>query len=335
MGFLTKDEFLYQSTARMFPSEALPAFEEEPEQLNVWNRKWGCMNDIGQLRTVLVHAPGDEFAVVDERKWIDELQAWGDLDEGWYWRGSSLPDLDSLRQQHDNLVRALEAEGVEVVRLTHAARNRLKSCYTRDVVIAVKGGAIVGRMGPRIRRGEELPAMQTLASIGMPVLRTVHGTGLLEGGNFAWINDKLAVLGLSTRTNEEGARQLQEVLATQGVDLVCVHLTGYQIHLDGLFVMIDADKALVRSSGLPFWFLEKLKEWKIRTIDVHPDDPRQAINCLAVAPGRVIIDDKVSRRTADLLDGEDVALIPIPYAAMYGNGGSIHCSTSPLCRDSV
>ena len=52
----------------------------------------------------------------------------------------------------------------------------------------VKGGAIVCRMGARIRRGEELAVTRTLAEIGVPILRTVSGTALMEGGSFAWIN---------------------------------------------------------------------------------------------------------------------------------------------------
>ena len=46
----------------------------------------------------------------------------------------------------------------------------MKSCYTRDAVAAVGGGAIVMRLGPRIRRGEELPVTRTLARLGCPIL---------------------------------------------------------------------------------------------------------------------------------------------------------------------
>jgi len=46
----------------------------------------------------------------------------------------------------------------------------------------VKGGAIVCRMGARIRRGEELAITRTLARIGIPILSTISGTGVMEGG---------------------------------------------------------------------------------------------------------------------------------------------------------
>ena len=45
-----------------------------------------------------------------------------------------------------------------------------------DPVLMVKGGAIVCRMGARIRRGEELAVTRTLANLGIPILRTINGT---------------------------------------------------------------------------------------------------------------------------------------------------------------
>src|SRR5262249_44171303 len=153
----------------------------------------------------------------------------------------------------------------------------------------VDGGAIVCRLGARVRRGEELPVTRTLARIGMPILRTVHGTGIVEGGSFAWLNRRTAVLGLGTRANAEGARQVEEGVRTQGVELVRVQLPGYRQHLDGVFVMIDGDTALVNPTLAPYALLEKLAELKIRTIDLHPEDHPFTINCLAVGPGRVIM----------------------------------------------
>ncbi len=71
------------------------------------------------------------------------------------------------------------------------------------------------------RRGEELPIMRTLATLGMPILRTIHDTGLMEGGSFLWLNDQTAVVSIGHRSNSKGARQLEEVLNTLGVELIC------------------------------------------------------------------------------------------------------------------
>ena len=51
--------------------------------------------------------------------------------------------------------------------------------------LGLKGGAIVCRMGARIRRGEELAITRTLAKIGVPILRTGRALGVLVVQNRA------------------------------------------------------------------------------------------------------------------------------------------------------
>ena len=335
MSAMTEGEYRYNMLIKTFASTPEPAFETEGQQHAVWGRRWGCTNDVGKLRLVLMHRPGDELSIVDPAKRIEELGAYGDPQTGWYWRGREIPDLATQQAQHDALVAALREEGVEVVYLDRSAKGRMKSVYTRDQVIAVDGGAIICRMGAPIRRGEEAPATETVARLGMPILRTVHGTGIMEGGSFAFITPKVAVIGLSSRVNEEGTRQVEEVLATLGVKLLRVHLTGYRLHIDGAFVMIDAETAIINPVQLPFWFLEELKAMRIRTIEIHPDDPVWTINCLATAPGRVIMADAVSPRTAEALDRAGITVRIVPYSAVYQGGGGIHCSTAPLIRDPI
>jgi N-dimethylarginine dimethylaminohydrolase len=335
MSIMTEGEYRYNMLIKTFASRPEPGFEDAGEQAEVWGRQWGCNNDVGRLRMVLMHRPGDELKVVDPAKRLPEIGAFGDPEAGWYWRGNEIPDLPSLQAQHDGLVQALREEEVEVVFLDEIAPGRMKSCYTRDSVIAVNGGAIVTRMGPPIRRGEELPVTRTLAKLGMPILRTIHGTGIMEGGSFAFITPKVAVVGISSRVNEEGADQLAEVLRYQGVELLRVHLTGYRLHIDGAFVMIDVETAIINPTQLPFWFLEKLKAMGIRTIEVCPEDAVSTINCLAVAPGRVLMSNGVSERTQEKLERARISVRVVPYDKVYLGGGGIHCSTAPLLRDRI
>jgi N-dimethylarginine dimethylaminohydrolase len=332
MPLIAEEEYRYNRLIKTFASEPEPPFESEAELEVNWGGRWGCRSDVGRLRVVLMHRPGDEVNVVDPTKFIPEIGAYGDPATGWYWRGRTPPDLPAMQAQHDRLVAALRAEQVRVEPLDGAAPGRMKSCYTRDVVIGVPGGAIVCRMGGRIRRGEELPATRTLARLGVPILRTIHGTGIVEGGSFAWINARTAVLGLSARVNEEGARQVEEVLRVHGVELLRVHLTGYRLHIDGLFLMLASDLALIHPTLLPFWFLERLGQLGVRTIEVDPEDHPFTINGLAVRPGRVIMSE-TSPRTLERLAKAGVEVVSLPYEAVYRGGGGIHCSTAPLARD--
>ncbi|MCR9072513.1 MAG: arginine deiminase-related protein [Alphaproteobacteria bacterium] len=336
MGAVSEFEYRYNMTIKTFPSHAEPGFESPSQQETVWGRRWGCDNDVGQLRMVLMHRPGEEMKILDPAKRLEHLGSYGDAEgQTWYWRGDTIHSMEEQQEQHDALADALRAEGVEVVYLKRCAPGKHKSIYTRDSCIGVKGGAIVTRLGPIVRRGEEAPVTETLGALGMPILRTIHGTGLMEGGSFVWLNSKTAVIGRSSRVNEEGTRQVEEVLNAQGVELLRVDLTGYRLHIDGALVMIDVDTAIINPTQLPFWFLGKLQELGIRTIEVHPDDPSGVVNCIAVKPGRVIMEAGASPHTADALDKLGIEIVPVKYDKVFQGGGGIHCSTSPLIRDSV
>ncbi|WP_051927574.1 dimethylarginine dimethylaminohydrolase family protein [Ruegeria halocynthiae] len=251
----------YQATIKMFGSEPEPSFETPDRQEKIWGRKWGCDNDFGKIRSILVHRPGAELSILDPNKRIEELGTYGDREVGWYWQGQELPSVADMQQQHDGMVDVLKSEGIEVIEMQGVAAPLLKSCYTRDPVIVLDGGAVIGRMGPRIRQGEELTATRTLAGLGMPILRTVTGTGMLAGGSYARINKTTAVVARSVRGNDEGIDQLRDVLERSGVDLIVIDMNGYLLHIDRVFVMLDKDLAMVNQSQLPFSFIDFLEKF--------------------------------------------------------------------------
>jgi N-dimethylarginine dimethylaminohydrolase len=326
---------VYNETIKMFGSQPEPSFESAEQQAYVWGQQWGCDNDIGQIRICLMHRPGPEMGLIDASKRIEEIGSYGDIDAGWYFQSETVPDMDELRAQHDGLVQTLQSEGVKVVFLDEVEPDGIKSVYTRDSSVAIKGGSIVTRMARSIRRGEEAHVTRTIANLGMPILRTLHGTAMAEGGSFAWLNLKTAVIGRSICVNEEGSRQIEEVLAYQGVELLRVDLNGYLIHIDGALTMIDKDLAIIDPDLLPFWFLEKLEALGIRTVEINQQDDEWVVNCLAVRPGRVIMPKGLSDKTRSVLDKLGVEVIEIAYDKVQLNGGGIHCSTCPLIRDSV
>jgi N-dimethylarginine dimethylaminohydrolase len=325
----------YMNLHRIIRAEPHPAFEEPAMLQKVWGRRWGVSNDVGRLRTVLVCRPGREWEIMmSGGTFVPEADAWVGPDNMWYWNGRKRPDLAKAQAQHDALTDALRAEGVEVVCVENPLPHMTRSVFTRDNAIITKGGAILCRMGVSYRRGEELPVMRTLAGMGMPILQTIHGTGLMEGGSFLWLNEKTAVLAVGHRSNPEGARQLAEVLSTMGVELLCVDNRGYGLHIDGDMVMVDVDKALAFVFELPWWLVERLQELGIQIIDADPRDGWAGVNCLAVQPGRVLMSSD-AERSAERLQKAGVEVIMIDYDELPKAGGSIHCSTLPLIRDDV
>lgn len=327
--------WVYNETVRMFAIGGDPPHEDPAELEASWGRAWGLSNDVGRIRSILMHRPGPEMAVVDPSKRIERIGSYGDLDEHWYFQSEDPPDVPAMQAQHDALVAALERRGVEIIYQEGVGDRMLKAVYTRDPLQMVKGGAIVNRMGTRIRRGEELVTTRTLAKHGIPILRTLNGSAVMEGGTFAWLNDRTAVIGCGVRVNREGARQVGEVLAAQGVELIVIDLVGYDIHLDVGFLMVDRDLALVSPMNLPHAFLQTLKDLGIDTVEITPEDDGWIVNGLAIAPRELLIPEGASERTLEELDRKGVTWEVIPYDKVQLNGGGLHCSTTPLIRDAV
>ncbi len=310
-------------------SAAEPPFHEELEA--VWGAEWGASDEVGKLRKVLVRRPGDELSVVRVDAWDEEAQALVDPDGRWYWTDRTPPNLPLVRSQHEGLVARLEAEGVDVVVAEPLGEGFVKAIYTRDPLVTIPGGAVIGRMAVRARRGEEAAITREVAAAGLPILSTLTGTATLEGGSFVKLRPGLAAFGTSIRCNAEGARQLRDVLARIGWELIVVPLPGYTIHIDLHLAMVDVDRALVNAPGLPFDFLERLRAEGIETLHAEPGE-EWGLNALCLEPGRVLMAEG-SPRSADMLGRAGIDVVTVPYDEIQKNGGGVHCSTMELVRE--
>jgi N-dimethylarginine dimethylaminohydrolase len=317
----------------LFPPLPEPPFESVEERERVWGARWGANSEVGRLRAVLMRRPGAELERIRPDAWDPTMQALVDPEEGWYWESNEPPDAARVQEQYDGLLAALEAEGVEVHFAPPIEMHFSKAMYMRDPLVTVPGGAIIGRLAPRMRRGEEASVTQAVASIGMPILRTIVGAGLVEGGSFAKLTPNVAAFGTSIRCNDEGARQLEDTLRYVGIELIVVPMPGFSIHLDGAFGMVAVDKALVNAAALPYWFLSRLGDLGIETVWCHTDE-LWAINSLTLSPGRVLMCDRYPY-TAERLEQRGIEVLRIPYDEIQKNGGGIHCSTMELIRDDI
>jgi N-dimethylarginine dimethylaminohydrolase len=326
-------------SSRREPSEAAqermrqaaePPFLEDLQAS--WGGAWGAADETSPLRRVVVRRPGSEFEVIDGALWDPDVGALVDPNGMWYWTADEPPEVEALQRQHDGLVAALRAEGVQVDVLEPLGPPFIKSVYMRDPFLMIPGGAIIGRMAVRMRRGEEQKATQFLSSLGIPILGTITGTGTIEGGSFLKLGPGLAALGTSVRCNDEGARQLELLLALQGIELLVVPLPGYTVHLDVHFAMVDVATALVDVVGLPYTFMDGLRRRGFQLIEAEHEERPWALNLLCLRPGRVLMADGAPR-TAERLAARGIDVVTVPYGSVHQNGGGVHCSTNELMRD--
>ncbi|WP_460828776.1 dimethylarginine dimethylaminohydrolase family protein [Nocardioides hungaricus] len=308
-------------------------FNDPDELRSVWGEEWGATSDVGQLRRVMLRRPGSEFEALDVSQFDGALGAAFDPDGMGYWYGRDAPDLARMQAQHDNLVATLQGHGVQTEVLAPLPGKFTKSIYMRDPLVTTKGGAIITRLAPTMRRGEEAFVTRTVAALGMPILGTISGGGFVEGGSVIKLTPKVYLYGSGIRCNREGGDQLAEMLRWHGVELIQVPLSGYKLHLDGALAMVDVDRALLNPASTPHWLPDLMREHGVHPIWIDPDQS-WAVNGLTLAPGHVLLSTTVEK-TAEKLDSLGVKVDLIDYDAIQANGGGIHCSTQELLRDDV
>ena len=69
-------------------------------------------------------------------------------------------------------------------------------------------------------------------------------------------------------------------------------------------------------------------------IKVDRRDSGSPINCVPLAPGKIIMSDGTDY-TAEMLRKRGMEVIQVNYSEIQKNGGGLHCSSQPLIRDFI
>ncbi len=141
--------------------------------------------------------------------------------------GLGPPDIGRALEQHAAYVEALRDCGLQVTVL-EADEAFPDSVFIEDAAVVCPEAAVVDRPGAPSRQGEERSVAEALAAF-FPGLDVVVAPGTLEGGDVMRAGGQFFV-GLSGRTNREGARQLGAFLGRHGYEVATVRL-GALLHL--------------------------------------------------------------------------------------------------------
>ncbi|CAN5865710.1 dimethylarginine dimethylaminohydrolase [soil metagenome] len=114
-------------------------------------------------------------------------------------------------KQHEAYCAALEECGLQLVRLEPDERYP-DSTFVEDLAVVTDRGAILTRPGTPSRTGEVTGVREALAPF-YSTFRSVQDPGTLDGGDVCQVGDHFFI-GISERTDESGAQQLAEALAS-------------------------------------------------------------------------------------------------------------------------
>lgn len=157
------------------------------------------------------------------------------------------PDVAKALEQHARYCSALERCGLVLTRLAGDA-DFPDSTFVEDTAIVTGDVAILTRPGAAARAGEVARIEPTLRAM-FSRTHAIAAPGTLDGGDVCQVENH-CFIGLSERTNEEGARQLAGFLAQEGCTSTAVDIRGMHgiLHLksgvsylgDGRVALIDA-----------------------------------------------------------------------------------------------
>jgi dimethylargininase len=141
-----------------------------------------------------------------------------------------VPQFELVLAQHAEYCAALRGCGLTVTTL-EADLDHPDSTFVEDTAMVTARSAMLTRPGARSREGE-VAAMRPVLRRFFPALGEIEAPGTLDGGDICEAGNHF-FLGVSQRTNEEGARQLATHLASEGYTSGVVDVRGIQsiLHL--------------------------------------------------------------------------------------------------------
>jgi N-dimethylarginine dimethylaminohydrolase len=292
-----------------------------------------------------MHKPGKELDLIGPKTYAKFL--FGDA-----------INPDQFRKDHEQFVETLCSEGVNVVLITELLRHkpelldeteRLPNLvYTRDTVTVTPGGYVLTRMKSPVRKNETTIIEAAMRELSIsPLLRT-KAPATIEGGDMVFLDDETLLLGVGNRTNQKGLQQLVRIGKELGLrNLVAVPLPSWVIHLDGTFMPVDRDLAILhlRSLQKPASVFEDgkpgekmmlqqfLKSRGVNLIEVTDyERQRRATNVIPLRPRKAIAYAGNARVRRELSNNA-VDLIEIEGSELIRGSGGPRCMTAAVLRE--
>lgn len=151
------------------------------------------------------------------------------------------PDYFKVIEQHSSYIKALKKCGMEIITLK-ADGKFPDSTFVEDTAIVNKDLAVITNLGAPSRRGEEREIKSVLEKY-FDKVESIENPGTLEGGDVLRIENEYYI-GLSSRTNREGAKQFESIVKKYGYSCSLISLNIF-LHLKTGVAYIGDDNLVV------------------------------------------------------------------------------------------
>jgi N-dimethylarginine dimethylaminohydrolase len=240
--------------------------------------------------------------------------------------------------EHDAFCALLEQGGAEVVLAGPDEAGLLDAIFAYDPSLMTDAGAILLRPGKELRLDEVDLAERSYTELGIPVIGRIEAPGTVEGGDAVWLDEQTLAVGRGYRTNDEGIRQLRELLAPRGIEVITVDLPHWRgpgecLHLMSFISPVADRLAVVYLPLMSVPFVEELKRRGWSFIEV-PDEEFETHGCnvLALAPMRVLVCNGSPVTRARLEAAGCNVVVYTGDEISHNRAGGPTCLTRPILR---
>ncbi|MEH7119898.1 dimethylarginine dimethylaminohydrolase family protein [Neobacillus vireti] len=236
-------------------------------------------------------------------------------------------DTELAKKQHQQLIKTLEENGVEVLLVT-PSEEFPEQVFTRDIGFTLGNQVFVAHMAHDVRKGEEQPLIDLLEKEQITYTNLLEDK--IEGGDVL-IDRNTIYIGVSNRTNETAIDHLQSLLPT--FEVITIPFTDTYLHLDCVFNILSEDDALIFPGEIDE---EKLKLLSSRYNLIKVSEEEQATlgtNVLSIGNKRVLslpINKEVNKKLRD----RGYQVIEVDITEIIKSGGAFRCCTMPILRES-
>ncbi len=189
--------------------------------------------------------------------------------------GLGAPDHPLALRQHAAYRDALTRRGVEVI-VMEADPDHPDSTFVEDTAVLTHTTAVLTIPGADSRKGE-VAFITPLLSQYFERIEHIESPGTLDGGDICEADDHF-LIGISARTNPEGARQLAAILKSEGYDSTLVPLSPRDraLHLKTSIAYIGEGRLVVTQD-----YAQRPEFSRFHPIVVAPEEAFAA-NCIRV-----------------------------------------------------
>ena len=191
------------------------------------------------------------------------------------------PDLARTLKQHEAYCNALESRGLEIIRLAPDEQHP-DSTFVEDTAVLTARGAIITRPGAASRLGE-ITSIEPLLRQHFEKVKFISEPGTVDGGDVCEADDHFFI-GVSRRTNEEGAKQLAGFLDSFGYSSSLIDLRGISniLHLKSGLAYIGGKRLVIIEAFRDFQQFSGYEKIWLNT------DEDYAANCLLIN-GKILV----------------------------------------------